>query len=115
MFGVTDVISIIIIALCMLTPFGLLLEPKYAGWSLLENTALIKMSFELIITFLHGVGFYLLLKRKIIGFLFIIITSIIFIFIRNNIIYIYYLATILIFYAFPWATTYIELKNAKET
>ena len=73
------------------------------------------MIFELAITFLHGFGFYLLLKRKAYGFLLIIITSFIFWFIRDNVMSIYYLITILVLFAPPWVATYFEIQNKNKT
>jgi len=110
-FSITDIISWVLIIVCVLASFGLLVDPKFSGWALFENSIILNMLFEVFVTLIHAFGFYLLIKRKILGFVLIVISTSIFWVITRNAINLYYLLIILMVFSGTWLAAYSELKK----
>jgi hypothetical protein len=102
LFSITDFFAWIFFGLtlvaCVTAPFGHPAYLKMAG----EAVTFMRVAFEMVGLGLVSVGFFLLAKRKIVGFLFIIIASILLSLVRENISEIYALIAILVFFGIPW-------------
>ena len=116
-FNLADIICWLIVILLIASLISTFIPPIITTWSIagLPKTAVV--SLEFFNTLLTGIGFYLLIKRKVAGFALILFTSIIelsatkFFHIHS----IYYSIALLSIIGFPWILSYKEVINAKET
>jgi hypothetical protein len=102
LFSITDFFAWILFGLtlvaCVTAPFGYSAYLKMSG----EEVTFVRVCFEMLGLGLISVGFYLLAKRKAVGFLFIITASILLSLVRENISEIYALIATLLFFGLPW-------------
>ena len=116
-FILADIICWLIVILLIASLISTFIPPFITAWSIagLPETAII--SLEFINTLLTGIGFYLLTKRRVAGFVLILFTSIIelsatkFFHIHS----VYYSIALLSIIGLPWILSFKEVINAKET
>ena len=114
-FNLADIMSwLIIILIALSLPFAFI-GPSISMWSNTVPPPTYVLVLEFLNTLLNGIGFYLLIKRKPIGFAFVVVTGIIAtVAIRfHHIYHVYYLLIILFILALPWFLGYQEILNAK--
>jgi len=116
-FNLADLICLLLVILSAASLISVFVPPSMTAWSIIGLSQTVVIPLELINTLLSGLGFYLLIKRKIIGFALIIITSIISLFATKffHIYTVYYLVALLIIVGLPWALSYKEVINAEKT
>lgn len=116
-FNLADIICWLFVILSAAALISTFIPPSMTTWSIMELSQTIVISLEFINTLLSGLGFYLLIKRKLIGFILIIITSITALLATKffHIHTVYYLIALLVIIGSPWLLSYKEITNAKET
>ncbi len=102
LFSITDFFAWFLFGLtlvaCFTAPFGHPAYLKMAG----EAVTFMRVASEMVGFGLASIGFFLLTKRKVVGFLFIISGSIFLSLVRENVAEIYALIVILLFFGIPW-------------
>lgn len=116
-FYIADIICWLFIVTAIVSLIFTFIPPKITLWSfsgLSQNTNIV---LEFINTILNGLGFYLIIKRKVIGFVIVVLTASLTLAAQKVFIIesIYILLSVLIVIGLPWFLSYKEVFNAKET
>ena len=116
-FNLADIICWLFVILSVLNVIFTFVVPKVTMWSIPGASVTTTIILEFINTLLGGVGFYLIIKRKVIGFALVFITSA-FMLLASKLFLIeslYLFVAILIIIGLPWLLSYKEAVNAKAT
>ena len=116
-FNLADAICWLFIITAIASLAFTFIPPEITIWSIPELSKSTNITLEFINTAFNGLGFYFILKRKIIGFVFVILTFI-FTQLAAKVFFIeaaYILIFFLIIIVLPWVLSYKEVLNAKKT
>ena len=116
-FNLADTICWLFVVIAILNIIFTFITSNITMWSISGLSETTNIILEFINTIFSGLGFYLIIKRKIIGFALVVVTSV-FTLLASRYIHIYtvyLLITILIIIGLPWALSYKEVINAKTT
>ena len=116
-FNLADVVSWFFVIVAVLTLAFAFTPPLITTWSFMELSPSIMVSLETINSLLGGIGFYLLIKRKIYGFALIIIYVVAnLVFSKYPTLHVLYYSLILLFIVgLPWAMSFKEVRNVNKT
>jgi len=117
LFNFSDAVSWLLIISAVLTLVAAFIPPTITTWSIMSLSPSIMVVLETSNALLGGIGFYLIIKRKIYGFVLIIIYLIANIaFSKFPIIDIlYYSAIVLFIVGLPWLVSYKEIYHENKT
>ena len=91
--------------------------PYISTWYVMGLPTKLVITLEVSNSLLNGFGYYLLLKRKAIGFVIIVVTSALYLLATKffHVYTIYYLLALVVIVSMPWVLVSREIANAKET
>ena len=112
LFIITDIVSWIMVLSCLLVALLLPFEKEYiSSWSQIFQNRETAIMLEVISTLIHGLGFYLLFKRKIVGFLLLILSGSAFLIVTKDNMVLYYLIGVFGLFGIPWSLSYFQAKS----
>ena len=116
-FSLADIVCWLMVALSIGTIAVVFFPPFISTWSVMGLPTTLVISLEVLNSLVNGFGYYLLLRRKSIGFILIVVTSALDLLATKffHVYTIYYLLALVAIVSMPWVLVSREIANAKET
>lgn len=116
-FRIADIFCWLMVVLSISTLVVALFPPYITTWSIAGLPVSLVIMLEVLNSIVNGFGYYLLLRRKPIGFVLIVVTSMFCLLATKyfHVYTLYYVLALLAIVSTPWALVSREIANAKET
>jgi hypothetical protein len=113
-FNIADIACWLMVVLSIGTLVVVFFPPYISTWSVMGLPTNMEITLEVINTLINGFGFYLLIKRKPIGFVFIAVTSVFELIATMyfHVYTVYYLLVLVVIVSAPWVLVSREIANA---